>query len=462
MVPSFLGFGKSCARSGRRALLDGVSAGDPEWHRHRSHRARAGSAADARDDGARVRASSSSAAASADCTRRARSSDARVDVTSSIGPIITSSSRCSTRWRRRRSRHRHRRADPLAAAQAAQHRSSDGARSTAIDVDARRVSFDDGASSTYDYLIVATGARHSYFGHDEWERRRAGPQEHRRRDRASAGAASRVRACRAGDDRRTDGAADLRHHRRRPDRRRARGHAADDRAARAAAGFPAHRHRDRRASFCSRAGRGFSRPFPRISPREAQRDLDRARRRSAHADTLVTDVGDGFRGDRATSASTRTRSSGRQATPPSPLGRQLGSAARSRGTRDREPRSERARSSRGLRRRRSRGDVRRTANRCRASRRRRSRAGAPPRETSCTRSRRGPRAVSATGTRATLRRSADTRRSALIAGMHLCRWLAWWTWLFLHILYLAGFRNRAQRAPRVGLLVLHVWSAARG
>jgi NADH dehydrogenase len=38
-----------------------------------------------------------------------------------------------------------------------------------IDVDARRVGFSDGASERYDYLIVATGARHSYFGHDNWE-----------------------------------------------------------------------------------------------------------------------------------------------------------------------------------------------------------------------------------------------------------------------------------------------------
>jgi NADH dehydrogenase len=39
-----------------------------------------------------------------------------------------------------------------------------------IDPAARRVVFADGAETTYDYLIVATGARHSYFGHDEWER----------------------------------------------------------------------------------------------------------------------------------------------------------------------------------------------------------------------------------------------------------------------------------------------------
>jgi NADH dehydrogenase len=33
----------------------------------------------------------------------------------------------------------------------------------------RRVAFTDGSETGYDYLIVATGARHSYFGHSEWE-----------------------------------------------------------------------------------------------------------------------------------------------------------------------------------------------------------------------------------------------------------------------------------------------------
>jgi NADH dehydrogenase len=31
---------------------------------------------------------------------------------------------------------------------------------------------------------------------------------------------------------------------------------------------------------------------------------------------------------------------------------------------------------------------------------------------------------------------------AVIAGRHLSGNFAWWTWLFVHILYLAGFRNR--------------------
>jgi NADH dehydrogenase len=38
-----------------------------------------------------------------------------------------------------------------------------------IDVNAKKVKLTDGEID-YDYLIVATGARHSYFGHPEWER----------------------------------------------------------------------------------------------------------------------------------------------------------------------------------------------------------------------------------------------------------------------------------------------------
>src|SRR5438270_2643940 len=38
-----------------------------------------------------------------------------------------------------------------------------------IDVNAKKVKMTDGEVD-YDYLIVATGARHSYFGHPEWEK----------------------------------------------------------------------------------------------------------------------------------------------------------------------------------------------------------------------------------------------------------------------------------------------------
>jgi len=39
---------------------------------------------------------------------------------------------------------------------------------TGIDVESREVTLDDGAAVPYDYLILATGATHSYFGNDQW------------------------------------------------------------------------------------------------------------------------------------------------------------------------------------------------------------------------------------------------------------------------------------------------------
>jgi len=44
------------------------------------------------------------------------------------------------------------------------------AEARAIDVQGKQVVLDDGTAIAYDYLIVATGATHSYFGHDEWAR----------------------------------------------------------------------------------------------------------------------------------------------------------------------------------------------------------------------------------------------------------------------------------------------------
>ncbi|HEX6100668.1 MAG TPA: NAD(P)/FAD-dependent oxidoreductase [Thermoanaerobaculia bacterium] len=41
---------------------------------------------------------------------------------------------------------------------------------TAVDPSAKRVQLADGTSLTYDHLVIATGATHSYFGHPEWER----------------------------------------------------------------------------------------------------------------------------------------------------------------------------------------------------------------------------------------------------------------------------------------------------
>jgi NADH dehydrogenase len=39
-----------------------------------------------------------------------------------------------------------------------------------VDVASRRVHLTDGATIDYDYLIVATGSSHAYFGHPEWEK----------------------------------------------------------------------------------------------------------------------------------------------------------------------------------------------------------------------------------------------------------------------------------------------------
>jgi NADH dehydrogenase len=40
---------------------------------------------------------------------------------------------------------------------------------TGVDAEGKRVLLDDGDTLPYDTLVLATGARHAYFGHDEWE-----------------------------------------------------------------------------------------------------------------------------------------------------------------------------------------------------------------------------------------------------------------------------------------------------
>src|SRR6202451_4152550 len=40
---------------------------------------------------------------------------------------------------------------------------------TGVDTAAHEVQLGDGGSVPYDWLILATGAQHAYFGHDEWE-----------------------------------------------------------------------------------------------------------------------------------------------------------------------------------------------------------------------------------------------------------------------------------------------------
>ncbi|MGH8913077.1 MAG: NAD(P)/FAD-dependent oxidoreductase, partial [Acidimicrobiia bacterium] len=45
---------------------------------------------------------------------------------------------------------------------------------TKLDTVTRAITLDDGTEVQYDYLILATGAAHSYFGRDEWEERAPG------------------------------------------------------------------------------------------------------------------------------------------------------------------------------------------------------------------------------------------------------------------------------------------------
>jgi NADH dehydrogenase len=40
---------------------------------------------------------------------------------------------------------------------------------TGVDPAQKRVLLEDGDALLYDTLVLATGARHAYFGHDEWE-----------------------------------------------------------------------------------------------------------------------------------------------------------------------------------------------------------------------------------------------------------------------------------------------------
>ena len=75
-----------------------------------------------------------------------------------------------------------------------------------LDVEGRRVILSDGGPIEYDSLIVATGARHTYFGHDEWEAVAPGPQDPRGRAGDPASASSSRSRPRNGKPIRTAGA----------------------------------------------------------------------------------------------------------------------------------------------------------------------------------------------------------------------------------------------------------------
>jgi NADPH-dependent 2,4-dienoyl-CoA reductase/sulfur reductase-like enzyme len=61
---------------------------------------------------------------------------------------------------------------------------------------ARREVIAEGRRIPFDHLILATGAQHAYFGHDDWAGVRARPEDHRRRDLHSPPHPARLRESR--------------------------------------------------------------------------------------------------------------------------------------------------------------------------------------------------------------------------------------------------------------------------
>ena len=114
------------------------------------------------------------------------------------------------------------------------------AEAIGVDLANRRLLLADGELS-YDYLIVATGATHAYFGHDEWRSLAPGLKtledalEIRRRVLLAFERAERADRCAAATS-----AADVRRHRRRSDRRRNGRRARGDLAAVARSRLPTH------------------------------------------------------------------------------------------------------------------------------------------------------------------------------------------------------------------------------
>ena len=371
----------------------------------------------------------------------------------SIATTTICSSRCCTRWRRRRCRpatSRRRSAGFCAIRRTSQVLLADvrGDRRHALRRRSRRRSA--ATRSPYDYLIVATGAAHAYFGHPEWAARAPGLKTLDDALEMQAPGAAGVRSGRARDRSRGAAApADVRHRRRRADRRRAGGRARGDRAPVAARGLPPHPPRVGAHHPARGRARTCSATFPGSAARRA-----RASRSSGSASTcapasIVTgvdrrrrDVASACRADAPSSDRGADRAVGR---------RRRGVAARDvarRAARSRRPRPGRAdagrsrasaRSSSSATSARSQQDGQplpgRRAGRDAGGRARR--AEHPARHRGASRSSR-----SATATTATWRRSAAARRSSRSARSSCPGSSAWLFWIFLHIFWLIGFRNR--------------------
>ena len=130
------------------------------------------------------------------------------------------------------------------------------ARVTGIDVAARRVHTSE-LDLSYDYLVLATGSTHSYFGRDDWEPFAPGLKHIARRDRDQAAVPARLRT--RGGGRRCGRAGAPSHLRDCRRRRHRRGDGRRDRRSGAphlAARLPPHRS----AQFAHRAHRSGATP----------------------------------------------------------------------------------------------------------------------------------------------------------------------------------------------------------
>ena len=332
----------------------------------------------------------------------------------------------------------------------------------AIDVAAKTATLDGGERIAWDHLIVAAGSTHSYFGHDEWSRFAPGLK--------TLADALKIRARvinafenaeRAASRRRARRVAHLRRHRRRPDRRRDGRHDERDRPPHPAARVPPHRpdplardpprglrpHPRRLRAGAVGAGARAARATARHRPHRLEGDGDRRRRRHLRDARR--------RRSRRPTASRRAPSCGRPASPARRSARSSRAARARRSTAPAASSSSPTSSIAGHPEISVIGDLAAATtptkdgrrSRCPASARRPSRWAAPPPPTCCAGSPASRPRRFATSTTATSRPSAARRRSSTSpcrasAQLRFGGLPAWLFWLFAHVYFLIGFRNR--------------------
>ena len=221
----------------------------------------------------------------------------------------------------------------------------------------------------YDCLVVATGARHAYFGHDEWAETAPGLK--------TIGDATEIRAriltgLREGRSQRRPAsaatqAAHLRHRRRRTDRRRARRRHRRAGAKGDRPRLPQYRFLDCQGGARRSRQNGFLRHFPKVCRQSAKSQLEKlgVEVRLGHAVTQCDDSGVALADGDAIGSACVLWAAGVMA---SRAAKWLGSRGRSRRPCDRQRRSQRPRPSGNPGHRRYRRWSRaRTAGRCPAS-----------------------------------------------------------------------------------------------